>query len=828
MTMLKKLAPWLAFGLLCLVVAIPWHKPRPQLQPTGYVNIVNQLIRNGRLAARGYGENLRVANICDPCRAESVGLLDRWLALDFGFSRDFDFTDQSYLAEDLNNPSVWRPDRGGGLDAYLVQARQLTGPVVTSHDWPWNIRYDASDGAPDTSRASVIFLATRSQAALAPGGRVILPATGGAVTLDDDRSVTFSTCGNLDIVEVDGGRTYTVRCGQPIRRGSYEGRTYVVSRHDNGGGYLSRRTPDLITLVDSGAYISQTAGSARVRDPLLAGEAPDNLVTALEGGYYRGRSCGDATSRDLCTTLRRDLQQSSQIALQRTANGLRDTSPSSFRAGAVFMDGRSGAIAAVPTYPLTHADLKPAEANYPWLQPWLSENTNFARLSVGSTAKIPFAVAILQQWPALRGLKVENNGGDRVDRILGVGHPITDDEAELAFNPMDFSHFISKSSNKYARTLMVLGLNEDRTDYAHALISGRKPGRTASGDRDWDGYWLGGRYSLVAPKWPRSDAGLASAWRDNLWKYFCVEPNRLDSRAANTTTACRNPDDLASSWFPAGDFERFAALAPLYFTPPELGYDDLGPGDIDSYLMTVLGGADSRWSTLHLAQTYARIFSDCPVEARFVRTARTAEPCAGDLGLNPDNLAAVRRGMADTVPAGTAVSIAPAVNAFLAEAGDGYRVYAKTGTPNLSVQSYFAGLRAALQDDRCVVVKVGQRIRLSNAQTCPKAIRRAAQADISRFNGIRGLSQYAETAPGDDRVVSLTREAHYTLPSSGSGKALVLVVEHTDNGQACTLSTIAINFQFWQLHTPSPALAYAGQLLADPAVKRWLTRPCNR
>ncbi len=830
---LKAWGAWIAFAALSVVIAAPWHKPQIRVQPAGYLNIVNQMVLNRLLVPAGIGEDFHLNNLCtSPCRAAD-GPVDGVISRVMNDGRPFDFAAASFLNDDIESRAVWKIDRGGNPERFEEGARQIIGPVVAGVTWPWKIRYDVVQTGLEGNPLDVVFLKTGNRASLPAGGRIPLPNSHGVVALDARRNLGFDNCAGLTILALRGGGTETIGCGKALAGGRYQDRVFLVTHRSPHRTYLHNRETDLVAFVNSGAFISQQVGDFRVRDRALANDAPSNFVIALEQARYTGDSCREQPrSQDLCTTLRRTVQAGAQSQLSAVAADLWKQSPApqgSFRAGAVLMDGRTGQVVAVPTYPRKAADLKPGEQSYPWLQPWLAENSNFVRMPVGSTAKVPFTVAVMSRWPNLLTLIVDNPK-NHIDRILGVDHDITEDD-DICPARITFGIYIPLSCNKYARTLMMLGLAEGGEDELRVQGAWRRPGVRA-GQPAWDSYALDGRWYSLAPRYPKTGEGLGSEWRENLWNFFCVEPTTLAGRARRAATAagCHSPGNFPSVWFPTGDFANAEALAPLVFSPPELRYDEAGQESIDGYLMTILGGANSTWSTVHLAQTYSRIFTGCAVTATFVKNVAATTDC--NLGMNAQVVDAAKAAMVDTIVSGTARNgLAGSVADFKAAASgpdDDYRFYAKTGTPNPPVERYYPGLRAAIMDTACVVsrAKTGKlRLDTSKGRTCSRAVVRAAQADIQMYNLQQSRTSYAETAADSDRVVRLAPEAHYTLRQSvaGSGKALVLLVEHYRGGKLCTLSTIAINFQHYAT-APGPALTYAQHLLADKDVRLWLGR----
>jgi hypothetical protein len=811
---------WLAFLLLCVVIAVPWHKHESHVSPAGYLNIVNQLVLNRALIIRRVGGDYVIRIDCDPkeglCKDDS--LREQLTA----FSRN------SFLNQDVRNMDVWKFDNVGNLDGYLDRARQITGPVVNISYWPGKIRYDVLPGSKADGLGGVQLVKLKSRTSESLAAPVVLPNSKGVISLDAGNHIVFGGCAQLDISLLRAWGPQKIKCGASFTIAEAEGKIFKISRRRGKDSFLRDRDTDLVVAIRPGYYVSRRVGSVRIRDQVIANDTSDNMIVSLENARYHGDSCGDG-SRDICTTFQRPVQATAERLLRQVAHDL-VAAPASFRAGATFMDGESGEVVALASYPFYPSDLKDNERSYPWLQNWLSENTNFTRLPVGSTAKIPFSVAILQQWPELADMRVDNRGGDRFDRILGVDHPISDDDALANPAQMDFDHFIPMSSNKFARTLMMLGLADAGTDYAKGLKGGRKPGRMANGEPAWDGYWLGksAYYSNLAPSLSNSD-GFATAWRDNLWNFFCAEPTDFDRRRQmDQISTCHTRDEFPSVWFDTGDFDNYRALGPMFFNPPELHYDEFeGQKSVDRYLMTVLGGADSTWSTVHLAQTYSRIFTNCAVTARFIKAGTQRPAC--NLGINQDNVGRIKSGMQQTVNAGgTAVSLNEAVNGF--KGGDSFFIYAKTGTPNPPIERYYNGLRAAIADENCRVTWNNNRLAINDAEDKTCRSRSAALADLYRFNVTPERASYVNVTPGSDRVVSLEPSAHYTVAQNHapSGKALVLVIERTEGGRTCTLSTIAINYQYYNRdQPPGPALTFARLLFADPAINNWLRRPCS-
>lgn len=178
--------------------------------------------------------------------------------------------------------------------------------------------------------------------------------------------------------------------------------------------------------------ISEMDGSTeRSREPTLA-----SVAKRLETGDMSG---------DVTSSIWHDLHFRMQDLLEahlKNAKNAPGKEEETVRAGLLLMDGLTGEIQAVATHPakLTHIG-GDGHAN------WMEKNWNFERMPIGSTAKIPFAAAIMDARPELlrrrakpRPALCEGNKNclGRVVETPGV----------------DFRQFVARSSNSYALWLL--------------------------------------------------------------------------------------------------------------------------------------------------------------------------------------------------------------------------------------------------------------------------------------------------------------------------------------------------------------------------------------
>jgi hypothetical protein len=325
-------------------------------------------------------------------------------------------------------------------------------------------------------------------------------------------------------------------------------------------------------------------------------------------------------------------------------------------AAAVFMDGVTGEIVALPTFPFVSEDLLDA---VPQNDPRLDRNANFMNLSIGSAAKVPFAAAIVARWPQLQQMKVADNAAT-VGRVLGY-EATFDSHSHGA--PVDFNRFIAESSNRYAVALMAAGL---RTG---SPLTCEKNCRPLQGEQ---GIWLGDRRIATAAPAMLKNPSVAGEWRGYLQNYFDIAPGHC----------LATPDyGHASLW-------GSKRLGPAYeLNAPALCLTQVKDVTPD-YYMSVLGGSRSLWSSIFMAQTYGRIVSNRKVEATLLARDgirdgyhRLPFPAMGmDDGLHQ----AIRAGMEGTLtqPAGTGRRLLSEGSLCNTTSEDGYvyTCFAKTGT----------------------------------------------------------------------------------------------------------------------------------------------------
>ena len=567
---------------------------------------------------------------------------------------------------------------------------------------------------------------------------------------------------------------------------------------------------------------------------------------------------GDAS---VPTSLVEEVQRASQRVLNDKVKELRG--PSRFRAAAVLMDGLSGEIAALPSYPVLPAETDREDTP---ADPIAHKNSDFVNLPVGSTAKVPFAVAITQRYPELLGLRL-NDPSTKFDCLMGWRFPNKATQQTDGAGNIDFRRFIAVSNNHYAFALMMLGLAEPQSGggpfpIASASVAGC-PGEQA---------WLGPVQPFRRPPFRLWDQGqpngphdparpqpAGGAWSGNLLSLFCI----VDSGQAQETDA----KGCQPSLWPGQP--QLQDRAELRLETIYLGMNRVHNLKTD-YLMSVLGGSRSRWSIIRLAQSYARIVTDRTINARLTPLP---QPEPAPLGIDPRVRGEVMAGMRDVFRKSSGGGWAGIGGSWTGTAGgsDGaklsfqgqklgddipvgdsvFQFYAKTGTPkvilNTGVDADADALIKFSHQPRCgfraIAGGAGHRPRFTvngksgDTATLVAEIRKAPSScdafrQPERAGTIAREMLRAERLPG---VVMAADGAIASIPSQAgagsgegdektpNGKVFSLVATRAKGGHLCTVSAIAVNFQA-PVTGPSPAIGYTANLLKDPAVMAWLMR----
>ncbi|EGF91864.1 hypothetical protein ABI_02960 [Asticcacaulis biprosthecium C19] len=645
---LPALKPWLIGPLpLIAVLAGLIVAPRPDdLKPasrgTAYTDTVNRLFEAGHL--EGTRRSANAVRISAACRSDEACQ-----------TAVRDFAVQSYLKDDMKQTGgdtwIFRGGRITGLQAFtrLYYDNDVDLAVIP----PRIVYASAGVGADDNDRVQVVDLdrgrscdvgAGESRSVVAGGLCSAAPASGCDLTLKttvaggvqayvaaltpaqcgrlyaDGKAVTHATIASGTVLRIDTGPAGT-RPARLLVAGASGTMAATDSQgvryYDHGFGelarYLERSAPDLAPQLKSGNEIRL---SLRRRLNLQA--------NTLLAGQMRPQVA--AASRNIL-------------------------------AAAVLMDGVTGEVAAVPTFPFVSDDLLDAIPGY---DPRLDRNANFMNLSIGSAAKVPFATAIAARWPELREMKVADNEAT-VGRVLG--YP-ADFDSHSHGAPVDFSRFIAESSNRYAIALMAAGL---RTG---SPLTCERNCKALQGEQ---GIWLGGRrITTVAPAMMKNPT-VAGEWRGYLQDYFDIPPGHCLTAPDYGTATLWGSRRLGSAY---------------ELNPPSLCLTQVKTVTPD-YYMSILGGSRSLWSTLFLAQTYGRIVSNQRIETTLLardgfRDGYHRVPFP-PLGMDDGLHQTLRAGMQGTLtqPAGTARRMMAEATLCNQASEDGlylYTCFAKTGT----------------------------------------------------------------------------------------------------------------------------------------------------
>lgn len=838
----RRAAAVLLAALLLAVVGAPWllaglGRPASSVyEATGYQTLVNELI-----AGRGW---LRVDTRSDPRRI----VPSEYAPVDHPAFRAF--MNRSYLAADMRRAdgAVWRVEEGGDrVLAIRADAHRILGPFSGGREWTGSLLY-RGDRQPTPV---LVERATGAELSLLPQGESRSAQAAASIDLDagpgrrahaaqryvvasgDRTAAVILRVGDQTLLQVFSNPSVTVTLQGRVLS-PREGAPLLVPMraHDTLGFRSGRREVRFdLTLADP-AISRRLPGRGRVRDAGL-----NSLARAAEAALAEG----DGGKVQL--TIDSGLQAAAQTALETRAERLR-RGGRAFPAGVTLMDALTGEVLALGTYPRDRSQLGAAQAASLTPDPLIERNHNFSRLPVGSVAKAPLSLAILQAYPQLATLRIgpaqvrePSMGRGKPERsfreLLGVDLGMDIDD-HVAAGEIDFPIFLAQSSNKYAAALMLLGFGPNpggAGDSEPWTVSGAThttPPRLRMLQGAEDGPW-----GLV----PRLTHDSVAGWPRQLPLLFGV---RAEGDASGRASA-----------FDTGIWGRMGLQRSADFAGASPEIEDFGLGDVNElgpdYIMTILGGSRGRWTTVKMAETFSRIVTRRPVRSQLVVRARPLDPRAPDLPVSDAAWLPVMEGLRQVVQSGTGRALAPAAPRPL-DPGLEVRLFAKTGTPNLdrfgartrgnAALARYVERRCPLEHRRGVGLYVPGAGPRADRRRMLDAVRRMGPRchdgqpelvaqEIASLNArarARGGSVEGIRTEGL-RVVGVPLEA-VMLESVGHSVALVAGlyrVGEPDNRPIRAL-TMMVNLQQRTEADRTPAVGVAAALLCDPSVRAWLIR----
>lgn len=601
-------------------------------------------------------------------------------------------------------------------------------------------------------------------------------------------------------------------------------------------------------FVQTEPAISRARGEVvRVRDPSL-----ESFARPIENAVGSGNQALETSINSRIHAVAQQLLEDQSMALygrEGDSEGI-----TSFRSAAVLMDGMTGEIAALPTFPVTVEQLHPSQRGSPVHRRMLERNSNFVRMVAGSSAKAPMATAILNAYPMLGDLRVTASSPFRTLLGIDLGVPVPDHGGGV----FDFRHFLSMSSNKYAAMLMLLALS-DAQSIANNQCDGPSNetwwlGESARNCRPRSRFMEGATQGTNGMRAVRAGQPAGQGWAGQLYNLFCISPNGPDEQPSIPAPGCLPDTPNRRAIWRGGLFERPRLLAAV--SPDREGF---GLNVVDSlyedYVMTILGGNRGRWTTIGLAQAYARILTGHGVTARLTpqdTDSGEEQPQQVAIPLVAAVQSRVLDGLKAVVSEGTAASLRNA--GFPASVGgDELRLFAKTGTPNVAflgdderqmLQDFAGagcGLRLVLRPRPnapprpALVVGVGDGQPVAQAIAGNAVCRNRFSASARRLTElIQGLNRNPQAmaavrADTNGRVTEIPSQVQL---SEGTGHLLVLMVGRyrlgAPDNQPCSLRVVAINFQARRAENRLPAIGYAVSLLRNDLVRGWfLGAPCG-
>jgi hypothetical protein len=623
------------------------------------------------------------------------------------------------------------------------------------------------------------------------------------------RDVRPRADGDVTLTPLPVGETLTLRTGQSVLRLRLDGGAADIAHSERSGGR---------------AYFPALQPLAQPIERAMAGRPPTALRLSLDARLQQAAQ--DALSTGAATVLAS--QPPGADAEPRDA----------FKAAVTVMDTTTGQVLAVASWPLAETDLAPAQRRTRRGQNLLAQNHNFERLPVGSMAKAPFSLAILDADPGLATLKMQGGANGRVRTVLGMdlGKGGFDNHG---LGMIDFPTFLEHSNNRYALALMMLAY---RTPTAPQQPPRAQPAPVEA----WS---LEGRSHTDTPPLPvfgeavapgpfgwvlRPPPGRGPAWPDRLARLFDVDAGQgggchYDVAVWRGLTGAAPP-----------------CASPLAGASPErerLGFDAVASFRND-YLMAGLGGGRSTWSAIKMAEVYSRIVTGRQVRARF--TPDTGAPTADLPMRNPQMRATVLDGLSRVVASGTAAWLGREF------AGMGYgpmvALFGKTGTMKVAGEAPSEPAAVLLQqlahsdcglrwDAAAGVLKFGFVAPRNQAEATRQILGLKETRCRVRVAGRRDLAQqtaaemqryacgYRHCQPADfqpepdGRVVSLPLRP--VEPPLLDGHAIAVVAVRQAGGRPVRGLTIVVNLQD-KRQADTPALAVAAAILRSPAAHAWI------
>ncbi len=516
----------------------------------------------------------------------------------------------------------------------------------------------------------------------------------------------------------------------------------------------------------------------------------DKLISAQEAG----RSGADAVSRkliglDIGVTLDPELSSSIQATLE-TAMARVGGDDEPLPASITVMDALTGEIRVIASTPTGVDQDENVVAS-------LRMNQNFVNHPIGSVAKPLIAAAIVDTWPSLANLNVRNTSELDEDGKL-VLRNVAGLELDDPINPggnaaewVDYRTFLKTSSNSYAATLMVLAMGTDPEAGEHGAPSVVRNFvfRDAVPPPDYrqipapypSRYFdIQGRYAI--------NIAAALQWPQELSDLYGIDVE--ERQFSGTLTTGNDPRWQKSVWGPLlKDLDKSdpslldnqqGLLRSL--SPERVNLSLNSSSDVRNDLISmILGGGQSRWNSIKVAESYARLVTGQPVNATFIQEAASEKadkkvvkvssadcstPIDPQVGRQHDGIfcETTRRVTMDGLYAvaneigGTASALRPQAIANTRAVAGAERyvcVFAKTGTPDIpeTYQRKIDRAVTALGDANGQYLRVAEQVGLDGRTIRQVNVQLSGDGGVIRFDAPNYVATVTASLKGDENIM---------------------------------------------------------------------------